>query len=256
MMDNNKYAVIIATYKRKDKSSLNNLKRISDFLKNQTYQNFKIFLVGDDYDDIEEFKKAVEFFPKNKIFSYNNPHSYRIGYFKKNINKWASGGISARFKGISEAMSQDFQYYIHLDDDDIWENNHIEEINNITVKYPNVDFMVSKSNYLNGILPGEYMKLDEKKVDYNNFIPTPCNSVHSSWTINLKTLGEIILKLYKERIDEIEQIKNGKIKEYVLSPFDASILKLFNNLQKKGEMKSIYIPKCTVTKKTDCNIPA
>ena len=42
----NIFAVIIATYKRADGSSYSNLKRVSQFLKNQTYQNFKIFLVG------------------------------------------------------------------------------------------------------------------------------------------------------------------------------------------------------------------
>ena len=36
---------------------------------NQTYQNFKVFLIGDDYDDKDEFNKIVSLYPEDKIFS-------------------------------------------------------------------------------------------------------------------------------------------------------------------------------------------
>jgi hypothetical protein len=40
--------------------------RVHQFLINQIYQNFKIFLVGDNYDNQEEFDKIVSLFSKEK----------------------------------------------------------------------------------------------------------------------------------------------------------------------------------------------
>ena len=50
----------------------------------QTYQNYHIFLIGDDYEDEEEFNQIVSLFPSEKIYSYNNKFSYRENYFSLN----------------------------------------------------------------------------------------------------------------------------------------------------------------------------
>ena len=161
----------------------------------------------------------------------------------------------ARFIGIQEAIKQGYNYYVHLDDDDTWTNNHIESINNIVNNFPEVGFIVNKSIYKNISLPREFHNKNNIEIKYNNFIPIPCNSVHSSWTINLQLLGNKILELYKNRINIIEKIKNKEIKEYKFEPFDASILGEFRKLQNNNKIKSIFIPICTVEKKTDYNIP-
>ena len=255
MEENKKFAVIIATYRRKNGTSYNNLLRVHKFLMNQTYQNFKVFLVGDDYDNQEEFDKIVSLFPQDKIFSYNNNISYRTAYFKIAYNKWCVGGILARNIGIKQAVKEEYKYYLHLDDDDIWTNNHIEIINNTITDFPEVDFIVNKSKYKNSTLPKEFHKKSNIAVKYNNFNPIPRNSVHSSWTINLKTLGDKIINIYNNSIKIIDCIKNKEISEYRLKPHDASILKELNNLQRKNKIKCIFIPNCTVQKDTDVNIP-
>jgi hypothetical protein len=251
---NNKFAVIICTYYRKNNSSYKNLLNIHNFLMSQTYQNFKIFLIGDDYTKKNEFIDIVNLFPKDKLYSYNNNKSYRDNYFKLNHNKWSCGGMASRYIGIKQALKENFKYYLHLDDDDFWTNNHIKEINNVINAKPQVDFLVSKSKYRNRILPREFTD-KTVGIEYNNFIPKPANSVHSSWTINLQTLGNELIELYQKRIECIGKIKKNKINEKLLPAFDKIILNKINKLQCENKIKCIYIDKCTVTKKTDINIP-
>ena len=92
----------------------------------------------------DEFNKIIKLFSDMKIYSFNNSYSYRKDYFKIPLNKWCSGGILARFIGIKQAIKEGYKYYLHLDDDDIWINNHINIINNTIKQFPNVDFMVNK----------------------------------------------------------------------------------------------------------------
>ena len=441
MTDKKKFAVIIATYRRKNNTSYNNLLNVHKFLINQTYQNFKVFLIGDDYSDQDEFNKIVSLYPEDKIFSYNNNVSYRTGIFKDPMNLWRNGGALARAIGIKRAIEEGYNYYLHLDDDDIWLHNHIEVINNTINSFPEVDFMVNKSQYEDRFLPatqqeeelynakwlrtqwvqGEkgvgphieiylpeiseeealnyiasqpdlidsygintkaatkhyrefgyeegraidifnpdsylsmnsdlqalfgsdtkaatvhYIKFGyaenrtystcrkclplelfksgegklfatenkvrffkniphgkkwwyhkplsdltikkpegwmeeeeilmleaianksrleyDKKIYYNNFTVKSENSVHSSWTVNLKTLKNLFIQIYSDRAKKIEQLKNKEFEEYEFDPLDANLLDNIRILQEKKKIKCIYIPHCTVIKKTDRNIP-
>jgi len=254
-MSEKKFAVIIRTYRRKNGSSFNNLLRVVNFLNNQTYKNFKVFLIGDDYDDQEEFDKIVSMFPEDKIYSYNNNVSFRKGYFKIKKNKWCTGGMLANLIGLRQAIKEKFKYYVHLDDDDIWLNNHLETVNEVVDKFPKVGFIVSYSKYKNIHLPREFIGKKNIKIFYDNFKPRGANSVHSSWIVNLEYLGDTFLKIYEERLGKINMIKDGKIKEFEFKETDRTLLDKINNLQKNKKVKCIFIPKCTVEKKTDGNIP-
>ena len=59
--------VIIPTYYRKDGSTQNLLSRALKNLEAQTYKNFKVFVIGDHYDDNEEFEEICKTY-KNNIF--------------------------------------------------------------------------------------------------------------------------------------------------------------------------------------------
>jgi hypothetical protein len=62
------FAVVISTYQRPDGNTPHLLKRTLESVLNQTYQNFKIFLIGDKYEDQEEF------------FSFKNINSLQINF--------------------------------------------------------------------------------------------------------------------------------------------------------------------------------
>jgi glycosyltransferase involved in cell wall biosynthesis len=52
-----KLSIVIATYQRKDGSTPRLLTRALDSIFSQTYQNFKIYLIGDRYENNDEFNK-------------------------------------------------------------------------------------------------------------------------------------------------------------------------------------------------------
>ena len=245
-----KFAVIIATYQRKNNNTLQCITNVAQFLNNQTYKNFKIFLIGDKYDNNDEFLKFKNLF-NNDIYIHNNNKCFRNNVFNIQQNKWTCGGMLARYHGIKQACKENIQYYLHLDDDDIWSINHIEKINKVICDFPDIDFLMTKANYGNMILPREKIN----KIEYNNYKIKPRDSVHSSWCINLKTLISLLNLLFNWRIDRINRFINKTEKEVELLPFDAVILTHLQNKQNDEKIKCICSTHKTVTKKNDCNIP-
>ena len=70
-MKDPRVCVIIATYYRKDGSTKKLLSRALKNLEAQTYKNFKLFVIGDHYDDNDEFEEICKTY-KNDIFYKNN----------------------------------------------------------------------------------------------------------------------------------------------------------------------------------------
>ncbi len=247
-----KLAVVMATYWRKNNKSKEYLLKIFNVLNNQECQDFKLFLIGDNYEKKDEFNEICSSYSGN-IYYENSPIDFRSGYFQNNRNKWTCGGVNATYLGVKRAIEQGYEYYIHLDDDDYWEPNHISEIVSTITNFPEVDFIISKSKYSNTILPREHASITKK--GYNNWSPKPCNSVHSSWCINLKTLGNTTIDIFEKRLMLVNDIKDRKKKETQIYPFDAHCLKIYGNLHKTGKIKCICIEKITCKKYGEGHIP-
>ena len=249
--DQKLFAVIVTTYKRKDGSSIKNLKNLANIMNSQTYKNFTVFLNGDNYEDQKEFELACSFF-NNKVIAENYPISFREGYFKIPKNKWRCGGINANYNGVLKAFNMGYKYYLHCDDDE-WTNDHLEQYYKVIKQFPKADFIFSKSKYKNFILPREHNSVTN--VNYNNLLPKPANVVHSTICINLKTIGNDILKIKKSRLEIIDKIKNKQIEEYNIPSGDMQILGHINKKSKEKKYKVIFIPEITCRKDTDVNIP-
>ena len=245
------FAVIVATYYRKNGKTKFFIERMLKSLENQTFKDFKVFIIGDNYADAREFDSIIKSNTLN-IFKYNNLKSCRNGYFRIPINKWSSGGIFARFYGINKAMNEGYKYYLHLDDDDIWENFHIETIRNAIINFPLADFIYTKSKFYSKILPDISTSISQS---YNNLLPTPRQVVHSTWCINLHTLGNIIIDLYRKRIARVESFKINPRKEFKLQAFDKIILSTIKNYSLSGKTKIFFVNKVTCQKENDVNIP-
>ena len=253
-----KFAVIGATYHRKNGKTSQFLKHLFNCLNSQTYQNFKVFLIGDDYVPEGEFETLCSTFPAEKIYYKNHKGiSYRNGVFRKPQNKWTSGGTHAKYIGIKQAIAEGFKYYLHFDDDDTWFANHIEEHYLSIKKYPQVDFQFTISRYLGGQLPRKADTARVKQNGYNNMIPRPCNIVHSTWCINLDTVGPRLLQFFEQRMNAIENLRrNRNVREPEFGPMDAGTLTIVGNHVRKGLWKSVFIPKITCNKATEGNIPS
>lgn len=248
-----KVAVVIATYWRKDDRSKDILKKMFACLKSQTYKDFKVFIVGDDYIYKDQFFKICEEYKSEKspIYYSNNNFSCRKNIFTKRINQWTCGGIFARHKALSQAIKEKYDIYLHLDDDDIWLPTHIENYCKIFKKFPTAAFIYSKAIYKKGVLPKNIP--ENIKISLNNLSSEikPGNIVHSSFGFRLSKTKNILMSLFNDRMTIIKKIKNKEIKEIKLKPFDAVQLRTLRN----KNIPSVFIPKITCTKLTDCNIP-
>lgn len=166
-----KFAVITATYQRANGSTPEVLTRAINSLKNQTHQDFKLFLIGDGYDDNKEFKSFSKLLSKKQIYLENLPFSpERTKYKNPSQELWACGGTSAINRGIDVALEQGFTHITLLDHDDIWYPSHLEWLNK-ALQVTNSPFIITKGKYTDShnhthIIP-ELHRYDDLEINPN-----------------------------------------------------------------------------------------
>ena len=145
--------VITPTFNRADIL----LERAVKTCKEQTYQNIEHIIIGDGCTDDTE--------KKIKDLNYVNIKFYniekKISYKKKIENVWFSGPVRALNFGLKKSKGI---WIARLDDDDIWEKDHIEKSLKFCQKN-NKEFLTSGSiSFSNGV------KKDVKPYLINNMI--------------------------------------------------------------------------------------
>ena len=245
-----KVCVIMPTYFRKDGTTKELLSRALRMLEGQSYKNFKLFLIGDHYDDNNEFEELCKSYKKD-IFYTNNQNHYRCYNFPNKNTYWAIGGALALKTGIEKAIEEKFDYYFHLDDDDEWRDIHIQVVVDHIKHFPLSDFILTKAKYKTGFLP----RTNEKNIFYNNYIPKGEDSVHASHIYKLSVLGDVILNIINMNHILANKINNKEDVNIYIPPGDATILNHINNMVLNKKIKSLYIPIITVNKISDCNFP-
>jgi GT2 family glycosyltransferase len=148
-----KIAIKIATYKRVDGQTPFLLNRALESIKSQTYQNYKVYLIGDKYEDNDELLGLSTIIDSDKIYVENLPYAKEREKYT-GLDLWCAGGVNANNYAIDKILSDGFSYICHLDHDDWWMSNHLEEIVNI-IELNNSAFISTKSYYKNydNILP-------------------------------------------------------------------------------------------------------
>jgi len=190
-----KFAVTIATYQRKDGKTPELLKRALDSVFNQTHQDFKVFIVGDDYDNDAEFKEIVSQYPQDKIYSVNLPESYdRLKYkgigsenfeFDTNRALWCNSGRTPMNIGIELALHNGYDWVAHLDHDDFWEPNHLEFINNVVERYGyECIWITTKATFG----PNDVMEVETNGWDVVYHLPRGYNVIHSAIAMSMKRI--------------------------------------------------------------------
>lgn len=253
-----KLAVIIATYCRSNGKTPGYLTRICRNLEAQTYQDFKVFIVGDCYSKPDEFNAICFKYKTNghDITYINQDTHFRIG-IKRPENRWRCGGAKARAKGVEMAIAEGYDYYLHLDDDDVWKPRHIESYVDALKQYPSVDFLASVSFYKNMYLSPGYIK---DPIHLNNLIPYGGGASHSSWCVNLNTLGDFLMQKYKRFIQHVETIiennsTNPNYREPKLPAFDAHIMQHLRRMYNAETITTLCLTEITVIIESDENHP-
>jgi hypothetical protein len=210
-------AIVISTYYRPDGKTKSLLERNLNSLKNQTNKNFKIFLIGDKYENSDEFYSFKTMF--DNIYLENLDYAKeREKYTGKKL--WCNGGVNAVNIGIKKAIEEGYKWIINMDHDDYFLTTHIEDINKFISD--DVAFICSKSNFNGRILPN---------IDSNIFIPVNSKLIKSSACLNSELIKIKFRDVYEEE---------GRI-----YPSDADFWDRLHNIIKENNWKSYCTNKIT-----------
>jgi len=178
--------ITIHTYQRADGQTPQFLLRAIQSIVNQSYQNYKIFIVGDKYEDNQEFEDIINGFIEiaDKIV-YENLHfaHERDKYLGiNNTALWNCGGANALNHANNLAKAHGITKVCHLDHDDVWLPNHLQLIADAIISKQNPAFIYTLSRYLhNPVFPE--MVVDGQVVEY---YPAYCSLIHSSIYMDLE----------------------------------------------------------------------
>lgn len=225
-MEEIKFGIVISTYKRKDGKTPSFLTKTLDSIFNQTYQNFKIFLIGDKYEDDIEFNSFGNQFDSNKLYKENLEIAVERDKYDNNMLLWKYGGLTSFNYGIDLALKEDIYYVIKLDHDDWFEPSHLKNFYDC-IKETNADFMCSKSTHIRGVLPA--INSDKKYVD---FLPGSGGLCKSSHCMNYQTIP-----LRSRNV--LEEVGNSKL------PADADLWNRVKEHIEKNNLKSIMVNEIT-----------
>lgn len=225
-MEEIQFGIVISTYKRKDGKTPFYIDRIFDSFSKQTYQNFKIYLIGDKYTDKDEFDSFGKNFDETKLYKENRETAPERDKYNSRSLLWKYGGMSAFNHGIDLALNDDINYIIKLDHDDWFEPKHLENFKDC-INETNADFMCSKSTHIRGILPA--VNSDKKYVD---FLPGSGGLCKSSHCMNYKTIPLRSRNVFEETGSEN-------------LPGDADLWTRVRHHVKENNLKSIMINEVT-----------
>jgi len=183
-----KIAIVTTTYKKLDGSTYQHLKRALESVKKQIHQDYKMFLIGDDYSDNNELIELSKIIDSNKIYVENLPIAIERTKYS-GIDLWRNGGVNAMNIGIKVALKNGYDYICHLDHDDMFLEDHLQIISECIEK-TGTNFITTKC--------GIYPDIETYQL-YNNYRPIASRLYKVSTCVNHKYFGNI---LFRNMIEE------------------------------------------------------
>ena len=180
-----KLGIVIATYQKSDGSTPSLLQRAIGSIINQTHQDYTLIVIGDKYEDDDEFKNICNNTGLgDKIVFENLPYAKeRDKYPLGSKELWSAGGVNAYNYGIDLGLSLGLEYICHLDHDDYWHPQHLEVINYAIENLPESAVVNTCATYFGSHLP--QVKLTNEIVSSEI---KPGGLIHSSVCINHKKI--------------------------------------------------------------------
>jgi glycosyltransferase involved in cell wall biosynthesis len=188
-----KLAIVITTYQRKNGSTPFYLRRALDSVFNQDYKDFMVFIIGDNYEDNQEFIDICSSYNKEKINYENLPFAAERDKYTDKWIVWSYGGCYANNYGIDKSVNMGYEYICHLDHDDEWLPNHLSSLI-YGIEKTNSLFLCTKSEYGSSAVLPSY----SSDSDIIPFIPSGGKLIHSSTCINFKKIPLRHRNIYEE----------------------------------------------------------
>jgi hypothetical protein len=188
-----KIAISIPTYKRSDGKTPFYLQRALNSIFTQYHYDFKVFVIGDHYEDEDELESIISIYPESHLLCFNlNKAMERSKYSNRKDILWTCGGVFAHNYMTDIILNEGFDYICHIDHDDYWEPRHLQVINEVITK-TKADWVCTMSTFKSDIIP---------IVDSSDFIipylPKGCHLINSSTCYNYKTIPLRYRNVYEE----------------------------------------------------------
>jgi len=209
-----KLGIVISTYQKPNGQTPTLLTRALNSIKSQTHQDYKVFLIGDKYNDEDEFiKLSTSIIDSDKIFYQNLPNALeREKYPLGSQQLWCSGGVNAINYGLKKCFKDGIEYVCHLDHDDYWGEEHLEIINKIIEDKNKPSFIYTCGTFHNTYLPNIPLISQPHPLS-----PVPCKTIHSSTCMNIFSIPLRYRDLFQEEgiIAPSDADLWGRISQYI-----------------------------------------
>jgi predicted O-methyltransferase YrrM len=178
--------IVMTTYKRELQKtdrynpSVESLEESLAGVASQTFDDYHLIVVGDDYTDDAELRNvlATSNIEQNKISIFNLPAAYERFTLRTVHEKWCSGGVTATNYGLGIARRLGCAFHARLDDDDVWSPDHLA--NHVSVMEKDTECSIVFSHALfRGVTPATDRVLPSQKGTFES-TPIPSGCAHSS----------------------------------------------------------------------------
>ena len=167
-----KFGIVIPTYYRSDGQTRQYLLRALYSIQAQTYQGYRVYVIGDDYERENEFYEIGLLFPIDKFVFVNFPESKeRQKYPFGDYRLFCVSGLTPGKRGVDWALKEGHSWICHLDHDDWWEPNHLEKLSKGIhwMGKNNVVFLCTVSSYYCPTYKGDHLpnvRIDNHIISY------------------------------------------------------------------------------------------
>lgn len=221
------------------KKMLNNL---LDSLKSQSYDNWKLFIVGDRFDPEEELVDLLKSKLKPSQYAFHNMSKPGERDDLEGTDLRLSGGCKAKNKAISMGKGEGFAYFAHIDHDDVWKPNHLEHVMRAFQQDPDVGFVYTKGAKRRVKGSGSYYWGSDETTPilfYDNIPDKIKEAPHSGIVWHGPTVGWPKYRSVPEQKSSAPRRPSG------MGGDEDIIRRIVGVLKDKGK-KAIYVPKLTV----------
>ena len=255
---NHKFGICMATYKiggddggvQGRSGNMTTPKVLKDSLtsiKNQSFDNYKVYLMGDGYpeDEWPEIEKlAKSIIPEGKLHLQNRKEPGERGKYEGNIVH-LTGGCTVSSEAVALMKKDGIKLYAKLDHDDAWSKDHLKIHAQMYTQFPETALGLTRARKkrVKGDV-GSYMyfpESDKAVVEYDNYTLGLGGQCHSGMTWDMSKVGYMKYRTW-------DQQKSTKPKRSECFPGDWDNTERIKRIVEDdgNQHKMMYAPKLTV----------